>query len=182
MQETWDTGLIPRSGRSRVGNFNPFQYSCLENSMGRGAWQAMDHGVTKSQTRLKQLSRQRAVRKKAMNEAEVMWRVSTIAELWVLQESEVQCVYHRTPWEQQHKAAPTGQAYTTGRPPAGSRELHPPSQTPPDPSAGGRLQAPSLTAWLMPSSPHKVQDKSLIPFGFLGHGLFLPLKEENPPT
>ena len=78
MQETWDTGLIPRSGRSRVGNGNPFQYSCLENSMGRGAWQAMDHGVTKSQTRLKQLSRQRAVRKKAMNEAEVMWRVSIL--------------------------------------------------------------------------------------------------------
>ena len=34
------------------GNGNPPQYSCLENSMDRGAWQATVHGVTKSQTRL----------------------------------------------------------------------------------------------------------------------------------
>ena len=34
------------------GNGNPLQYSCLENSMDRGAWQATVHGVTKSQTRL----------------------------------------------------------------------------------------------------------------------------------
>ena len=34
-----DMGLIPGSGRSPgVGNVNPFQYSCLENSMDRGAW------------------------------------------------------------------------------------------------------------------------------------------------
>ena len=33
----------------------PLQYSCLENSTDRGAWQATVHGVTKSQTRLKQL-------------------------------------------------------------------------------------------------------------------------------
>ena len=30
----------------------PFQYSCLENPMDRGPWQATGHGVTKSQTRL----------------------------------------------------------------------------------------------------------------------------------
>ena len=48
-----DTGLIPGSGRSSgVGNGNPFQYSCLENSMNKGAWKATVHGVTKSQTRL----------------------------------------------------------------------------------------------------------------------------------
>ena len=48
-----DTGSIPGSGRSpRVGNGNPLQYSCLENSMDRGAWRATIHGVTKSQTRL----------------------------------------------------------------------------------------------------------------------------------
>ena len=42
-------GSIPGSGRSpRVGNGNPLQYSCLENSMDRGAWQAIVHGVTKS--------------------------------------------------------------------------------------------------------------------------------------
>ena len=29
------------------GNGNPLQYSCLENPMGRGAWQATVHGVTK---------------------------------------------------------------------------------------------------------------------------------------
>ena len=32
---------------------NPLQYSCLENPMGRGAWRAAVHGVTKSQTRLR---------------------------------------------------------------------------------------------------------------------------------
>ena len=35
---------------------NPLQYSCLENPRDRGAWQATVHGVTKSQTRRKQLS------------------------------------------------------------------------------------------------------------------------------
>ena len=30
------------------GNGNPFQYSCLENSMDRGAWRATVHGVTKN--------------------------------------------------------------------------------------------------------------------------------------
>ena len=35
------TGLIPGSGRSLGGgNVNPLQYSCLENSMDRGGWQA----------------------------------------------------------------------------------------------------------------------------------------------
>ena len=36
---------------------NPHQYSCLENPMDRGAWQATVHRVTKSQTQLKRLSR-----------------------------------------------------------------------------------------------------------------------------
>ena len=35
----------------------PLQYSCLDNPMGRGAWQATVHGVTKSQTRLKDISK-----------------------------------------------------------------------------------------------------------------------------
>ena len=48
-----DFGSIPRSGRSPgEGNGNPLQYSCLENSMDRGAWWATVHGVSKSQTRL----------------------------------------------------------------------------------------------------------------------------------
>ena len=38
-------GLIPGSGKSLgVGNGNPLQYSCLENSMDRGAWRAIAHG------------------------------------------------------------------------------------------------------------------------------------------
>ena len=48
-----DMGLIAGLGRSPgEGNGNPFQYSCLENSMDGGAWQAIVHGVAKSQTRL----------------------------------------------------------------------------------------------------------------------------------
>ena len=49
-----DLGSIPGSGRSPgEGNANPLQYSCLENSMDRRAWQATVHGVIgKSQMRL----------------------------------------------------------------------------------------------------------------------------------
>ena len=46
-----DLGLIPKLEKSpREGNGNPLQYSCLENSMDRGAWWATVHGVAKSQT------------------------------------------------------------------------------------------------------------------------------------
>ena len=46
-----DLGSILGSGRSPGEGFvNPLQYSCLENSMDRGAWQAAVHWVTKSQT------------------------------------------------------------------------------------------------------------------------------------
>ena len=46
-----DLGSIPGSGRSPgEGNGSLLQYSCLENSMDRGAWTATVHGVTKSQT------------------------------------------------------------------------------------------------------------------------------------
>ena len=48
------TGLIPGLGRStRRGNGNPPQYSCLENSMSRGAWWATVLGAAKSQTQLR---------------------------------------------------------------------------------------------------------------------------------
>ena len=46
-----DMGSIPGSGRSpRAGNVNPLHYSCLENSMDRGAWWAIVRGAAKSQT------------------------------------------------------------------------------------------------------------------------------------
>ena len=48
--------MIPGSGRSPEGGHgNPLQYSYLENSMDREAWQATVHGITQSWTRLKRL-------------------------------------------------------------------------------------------------------------------------------
>ena len=48
-----DLGSIPGSGRAPgEGHGNPLQYSCLENPMDRGAWQATVHGVAKSRTQL----------------------------------------------------------------------------------------------------------------------------------
>ena len=50
-EDLGDFGSIPGWGRSPgVGNGNPLQYSCLENSMDRGDWWAIIHGVTKKQT------------------------------------------------------------------------------------------------------------------------------------
>ena len=44
-----DTGLIPGSGRSPgEGNDNLLQYSCLENPMDRGGWQATVRGEAKN--------------------------------------------------------------------------------------------------------------------------------------
>ena len=46
-----DSGLIPGLGiSSGEGNGNPLQYSCPENPIDRGAWQAIVHGVAKSWT------------------------------------------------------------------------------------------------------------------------------------
>ena len=46
-----DPGSVPGLGRSPgEGNGNPLQYSCLENPMDGGAWQATVRGVTNSQT------------------------------------------------------------------------------------------------------------------------------------
>ena len=43
-----DPGSIPGLGRSPgEGNGNPLQYSCLENPMDRGSWQATVHGVSR---------------------------------------------------------------------------------------------------------------------------------------
>ena len=52
-----DSSLIPGLGRSPEDGYgNPPQHSCLENPMNRGAWWTTVHRVTKSWTRLKQLS------------------------------------------------------------------------------------------------------------------------------
>ena len=49
--DTRDICSVPGSGRSPgEGNDNPLQYSCLENSMDRGAWWATVHGVTELDT------------------------------------------------------------------------------------------------------------------------------------
>ena len=48
-----DLGSVPGLGRSPgEGNGNPLQYSCLENSMDRGAWRATVHEFAESWTRL----------------------------------------------------------------------------------------------------------------------------------
>ena len=55
-EDVRDVSSIPGLRSSPGGGHgNPLQYSCLENSMDRGAWWAIVRGVTKSQTRLKQL-------------------------------------------------------------------------------------------------------------------------------
>ena len=51
--DTGDAGSISGLGKSPgKGNGNPFQYSCLENSMDRRAWRATVHGVAKGWTQL----------------------------------------------------------------------------------------------------------------------------------
>ena len=55
--DTRDVHLIPGLGRSPEGGHdNLLQYSCLENPMDRGAWQARVQGVTKSWQCLKDLA------------------------------------------------------------------------------------------------------------------------------
>ena len=52
-----DQGLIPGSGRfPGEGSSNPLHYSCLENPMDGGAWQTTDLGVTKSWSRLSDIT------------------------------------------------------------------------------------------------------------------------------
>ena len=49
-----DVGSLPESGGSSgIRNGNPLQYSCLENSIDKGAWRATVHGVKKRWTQLR---------------------------------------------------------------------------------------------------------------------------------
>ena len=74
-----DTDSIPESGRSPGGGCgNPLQYSCLENSMDRGAWLATVHEVTKNQTQLKWLSTH-AQRPSLIHVPSVLWYYQTLA-------------------------------------------------------------------------------------------------------
>ena len=57
MQQIREDGMIPGLAKSPEGEHDsPPQYSCLENPMDRGAWQATILRITKSWTRLEQLS------------------------------------------------------------------------------------------------------------------------------
>ena len=47
-----EKNYMSRRARAGEGNGTPLQYSCLENPMDRGDWQAAVHGVAKSRTRL----------------------------------------------------------------------------------------------------------------------------------
>ena len=72
------------------GNGNPFQYSCLEDPMDRGAWWATVHSVTKSQAQLKWLSMhtwpyQLGMSRNSLEVLNIHWRTNAEAEtpmLW----------------------------------------------------------------------------------------------------
>ena len=53
VEDLRDTGLIPGWGRSPgEGNGNPLKYSCMENPMDRGAWQATVHRMARVEPNL----------------------------------------------------------------------------------------------------------------------------------
>ena len=56
LYSNFSPAVLPMVVYIREGNGNPFQYSCLDNSVDRGAWWAAVHGVAQSQTWLKRLS------------------------------------------------------------------------------------------------------------------------------
>ena len=85
-------GKIPREG-----NGNPLKYSCLENSMDRGAWQGTVHGVAKSRTRLKQLSSSIPMiteMEMATHSSILAWRIPWTEEPGRVQSMELQRVRH----------------------------------------------------------------------------------------
>ena len=84
-----DPGLIPGSGRSLEEGMA--SYSCLENPMDRGAWQAAVHRVTHSRTPLKQLSssskgKHISGRRNSQHEGQ---EAGVLGRLWLFQDSEV---------------------------------------------------------------------------------------------
>ena len=92
---TGDTDLIPGSGRSPGGrNGNPLQYSCLENPIDRGAWWATVHGVTKSQTWLRNWTTKTIISKlrKWFTTLQVNWPVKKFHS-YVLLKKHSNCIY-----------------------------------------------------------------------------------------
>ena len=65
---------------SGEGNGNPLQYSCIENSVDRGAWWAAAHGVAQSRTRLKQLSMHALAKEMATHSNILAWRIPGMVE------------------------------------------------------------------------------------------------------
>ena len=79
-----DVDLMPGLGRfPRVGNGHLLQYSCLENSMDRGIWWAIVHGVTKSQTRLSTHQTRQNGRTSRVPEAKAKGRKESKMVIWV---------------------------------------------------------------------------------------------------
>lgn len=78
-----DVGLIPGLGRSPGGRHdNLLQYACLEDPTVRGAWRATAHGVTNSQTGLKQRGTQACTQRQSMKDLDSGQKVNI--SLWVL--------------------------------------------------------------------------------------------------
>ena len=66
-EDTRDMSSVPGSGRSLGrGHGYLLQYSCLENPMDRGTWQATVHRVTQNRTQLKQLAKQEQIKPKVV--------------------------------------------------------------------------------------------------------------------
>ena len=80
----WDIFEGPLFCLTREGNGAPLQYSCLENSMGGGAWWAAVHGVAKSRTRLSNFTftfHFHALEKEMATHSSVLvWRIPRMAE------------------------------------------------------------------------------------------------------
>ena len=105
-----DPGLIPGSGRSSGGGHgNSLQYSCLENSMDRGAWWAIVHRVTKSWTQLNRLSMHAS---NSLCGASLM--VQTVKNLPAMQETQILSLSQEDPLEKKmatHSSILWGQHY-----------------------------------------------------------------------
>ena len=79
MQDIWESSSFPGLERSPGGGHgNPLQYSCLENPMDRGSWQATVHRVPKSQTRLSMPDAQPLYSRSQ----EVKTRLGAASQLW----------------------------------------------------------------------------------------------------